>query len=233
MTFLQLVQRFRQETNYANTGPTTVLSQTGDHARAVSWVDDAYRELQNRHFWDWLRKDFTLAASSGNDTYDYTSATDVPTSTAISRFKAWAITDHRNPPLCYLTASGSNASYWLTYIPWEEFRTVYKIGNQTDAAPAHITIDPSHNIVLGPQPGDSYTITGEYHRSAQSLAADGTVPEMPTDYHMAIVYKAMEDGGYFDAADEILARALKKGRKLIRQLESVRFPTMRQSGPMA
>lgn len=233
MTFLELVQRFRQETNYSNAGPTTTVGQSGDHARAVSWVNDAWREIQNRHFWRWMRKGFTLTASSGVDTYDYTSCIDTPTSSAISRFKEWRVSDPFNPAKCYLSSAGQGAEYFLTYTDWDNFSRIYRIGTQVSGPPAFITIDPNNNLVVGPKPDDTYVITSEYHRSAQDLTADTDEPEMPNDYHMLIVYTAMEDGGMYESADEILGRAQRKGRRLMRQLEGNQLPKMRKAGPLA
>ncbi|TFH85271.1 hypothetical protein EQG41_18330 [Billgrantia azerbaijanica] len=231
MNYLALVQRLRQETNYANVGPSSVTGQTGDHARAVSWVADAYTELQNRYPWRWMRKEFTLTTSADVDTYDYTSAVDG--GNTITRFKSWHFGDIYNPPKSYLESAGVGSESRMTFLPWAHFRSIYRIGEVASGAPRFITIDPNDNIVLGPKPDAAYVITGEYHRAAQVLAANDDVPEMPSDYHMAIVYLAMEDFGLYDAATEILSRARTKGRRLTRQLERTQLPKMRMSGPMA
>lgn len=232
MNYLELVQRLRQETGYANAGPTSVAGQTGDHARSVSWIADAYTDLQNRHYWRWMRKGFTLNTSSGTDSYDYTSCIDTPTGVAISRFRRWVM-DARNPMKCYLASSGSGAEYWLTPVAWDYFRTVFQIGDQAAGAPSHITIDPNDNIVLGPTPNDTYVVVGEYHRSSQVLSDNADVPEMPSDFHMAIVYQAMEDHGLFESATEIIVRGQRKYRRMIRNLEQTQTPRMRKAGPLA
>lgn len=233
MNYLQLVQRFRQETAYSDSGPASVANPAGTHARAADWVSDAYVDIQNRHYWRWLQHRFTLTASQGSGPHAYTAAEDSETSAPIDRFRAWAIKDRWNPPKCYLQSAGHGTAYWLTYVPWEWYRTIYKIGLQSEGAPAHISIDPQDRIVLGPEPNDTYIIEGEYHRSGQVLAADGDVPEMPVDSHMLIVYTAMEDAGYFEVADEILRRSAVKGRRLMRRLEATQLPVIRKAGPMA
>jgi hypothetical protein len=157
----------------------------------------------------------------------------VPTAAAITRLKRWAVENPYNPCKCYLTSSGAGAEYWLSYIPWDAFRTTYQIGTQAEGAPAHISVDPNNNLVLGPIPDAVYTITGEYHRSSQVLAADADEPEMPSEYHMLIVYTAMEDAGFHDMAEEIIARSNIKSRRLLRQLMQTQTPRMRKAGPMA
>ena len=66
MNYLGMVQRLRQETGYSETGPSAVTGQTGMHARAVDWIADAYTEIQNRDYWRWMRKEFTLTTNSGD-----------------------------------------------------------------------------------------------------------------------------------------------------------------------
>ncbi|WP_027854698.1 hypothetical protein [Marinobacterium litorale] len=232
MNFLQLVQRYRQETGYASTGPTTVVGQTGDHAKAVDWVSSAYVELQNRLRWRWLRRRFTLTTASGTKRYVYSDCTDVVANEAIDRFREWII-DRRNQMLCYLQSSGESAEYWVTPISWEQYRQIYLIGSTPNGPPAHVAVDPSNNLVLGPTPNDVYVLSGEYHRGSQVLAADDDTPEMPSDYHMLIVYAAMMDYGYYEVANEVLGRGREKHRRLLRQLEASQAPKIRMAGPLA
>lgn len=230
MTFLELVQRFRQETGYANTGPSTVLSQSGDHARAVSWIADAYTDIQNEALWRWMRKEFSLTTTADDGEYAYSDAT--YGGSAISRFRKWHL-DPRNPMKCYLQSSGVGTEYWLTGISWDEFNTLYGVGTQVSSSPSFVSVDPADNLVLGPAPGDTYIVTGEFSQSAQVLAADSDTPEMPSDFHMLIVYRAMEDHGYFDAADEILSRGMKRYRNLMNNLRRTQGPKWRKAGAMA
>lgn len=165
------------------------------------------------------------------DEYDFTSVVDG--GSTITRFKSWHFNDIYNPPKSYLESAGVGSESRMIAVPWAYFRSIYRIGEITSGAPRFITIDPNDSIVVGPKPDAAYVITGEYNRSAQVLAANDDVPEMPDAYHMLIVYQAMEDFGLYDAATEILSRARTKGRRLMRQLEGTRMPKMRTAGPMA
>lgn len=233
MTYLELCQRFRRETGYGGDGPSAATSQAGYHLQAVEWIADAYVQIQNRTNWRWLRKEFTLNTTASDYSYAPGDCTDVDAATAIARFKSWQIKDRFNPAKCYLQSSGQGTEYPLTYIPWDSFQYIYRLGSREEGAPTHISIDPSDNLVIGPTPNDTYVITGEFNRSAQVLAADADVPEMPTDIHMLIVWTAMEDIGFYEVADEIIGRANVKRRRLMRQLETQQAPRMRKAGPMA
>lgn len=210
----------------------TVIAQTGGHARAVSWIDTAYTELQGRTRWRWLRGSFTLTTVSGQESYVNTEAIDDITSSGLTRFGEWRFKDAINLPRIYLQATGTGGEYWLTYIPWDQYQAIYRIGGITNSAPSHITISPDNKIHLGPTPDDVYVISGEYEKSAQELTLDADTPEMPSDYHMAIVYLAMEDYGFFNSAEEVLIRGKQKARRMIRRLENNQAPAMGMAGPM-
>ena len=53
-----------------------------------------------------------------------------------------------------------------------------------------------------------------YWKGLQTLAADADEPEMPADYHMLIVYRALLKYAYNIVAQEILARAGQEGMPL-------------------
>lgn len=236
-TFLELAQQLRAEVDIAGTGPTAVTAQTGDNADLVRWITQAYRDIQLRHAtrWRWLRRGFTFNTVASTSQYAYTAVTDVDAGTAIARFRAWRLDDPEDPPKIYLTSGGISGQRWLLYAPWEWFKMVYKIGsnNTQEGAPAHIAVDPQNNLHLGPIPNDTYTVTGDFHRSAQVLAANDDEPEMPEDFHDLIVYEAMKKYGYKAVAQEQLARAAAEGRRMMRQLERDQLDRISLAGPLA
>ncbi len=237
MTFLQICQSFCGECGIAGgeSVPSSVTGQTGELARGINWVKQRWKKIQNSNNsnWRWMRVGFTVNTVADDDTYASTDCTDVLTSTAIARFKRWRIQDRNDPAKIYLTSSGVGTQTWLTYLDWDDFKAIYRIGTQNSGFPAHITIDPQNNLVLGPAPNGIYTVTGDFVRSAQELSADGDTPEMPSDFHELIVYEAMQDYGYFEAAPEVLARGKELAAPLKRQLQADQLPTFRMAGPMA
>jgi hypothetical protein len=234
MNRLQIVQKLARQADIGSE-PSSTVSQTGEAKLLVEFVDDAYAEIENRHRWRWLRKSFTLATTASDDSYAYTDCTDVATSATISRFSEWRLSDSHDPPKIYHTSTGVGGERWLIYVPWNNFKMIYKIGSQNTntGAPAHITVDPDNNILIGPSPNDIYTITGDYYMSSQVLDEDGDIPEMPAQYHNLIVYRAMEKYAFLQSAQELLESARKDGRRAMRQLENNQLPRMRLAGPMA
>lgn len=235
MDFLDLCQATARECKVAggDTVPTAVTGQTGELDSIVNWVKDSWIEIQNRPNWRWGRHGFTVNTVEDDDTYAYGDVTDTTTSAVITRLSHWRLNDPRDPPKIYLTSAGVGTQNWMIWVPWEDFKSVYRIGTQNSGYPAHIAIDPQNNIVIGPKPNGIYTITGDYQRSAQTLAADDDTPEMPSQYHMLIVYEAMQRYGYTESAPEVLARGEKYAGILMRQLQNNQLPGFRLAGPLA
>ena len=238
-TFLQIAQSAAREMGIAGSTdaspvPTAVTSQTGELNKVVNWVIQSWTEIQNMHSnWKWMRRGFTVSATSGDDSYAFGDVTDDDASAVISRFGRWRYDDPEDEAKCYLTASGTGVQYWLPYQKWAYFKAVYKIGTQTDAPPIIITIDPQDNLVLGPQPDDTYTVTGDFQRSAQVLAADGDIPECPKQFHDVIFWRAVLKYGLDESAPEMIGKWDMFGKPMLRDLRNNQLPDMVLQGPMA
>jgi hypothetical protein len=227
-TYLQLCQKLRRQAgSVAGTGPVTVLSQTGQLQKIVEWTQDAWLEIQGKHDnWFWMRSSFTLNTVGGTDTYAFGAATDTRAGATITRFKRWWADDPYWRFTGFLAAGGVGAQYWLNWMPWNDFRQIYKFGNQqtVQGPPAHVTVDPDRQIVLGPIPDAVYTIRGDYQRGPQILAANGDTPDMPEAYHDLIVYRAMEKAGADSIGAEVFQRGVYEGNRMLRQLEMNQLP---------
>jgi len=236
LTYLQACVRTRQECKVSGSGPVAVTGQAGDLKKIVDYVADAYREIQNRYpNWRWLRSAFTVNTTLGDDAYAPTDCTDSRLSSAVSRFSRWILTDDYGCSnlKIYLTSSGVGGERWLSVIPWGSFRAIYKIGTQTNGPPAHATIDPQNNLVLGPKPDGVYTVTGEYQMSAQELAANSDAMEMPGQFHMLAVYLAMEKWGQDKGQTNVFNRGSFEGNRMMRQLEANQLPELCMGVPLA
>lgn len=230
-TFLELANDVRRECRIAGTGPITVLNQVGQLERVVNWVKNVWTDLQNeRTDWRWMRSDFSLQTVSGTDTYAFDAAgmTDSIDSAEISRFGRWWTEEFQ----VYLTSAGIGTRHSIPYIRWEDWRAMWLTGSVTSSYPAQASIDPRNKLRLGPAPNDIYTFTGEYQKSAQILAADDDVPEMPTQYHQIIVARAMKRYAGNNAAPEIWAYADDIEKPLVAALYADQIPEPRFGGPL-
>lgn len=228
MTFLQLCQAFVREAGIDRSGqsmPVTVAGQVGDLGSAVDWIRQAYIEIQrSKPNWAFLRGYFQLETVNGQQKYLASECTDG--GQPITRHSAWWLQDIDNPPKSYLKSAGKGAEYWLTYQPRSYFVQLYNIGNNSiqTSLPATISIDFDRKLMLGLTPNDVYVVSGEYQKSAQVLADDDDVPEMPEDFHYLIVYEALRKYGGFDVAPEVLMRAETEGAALRSSLVNDQLP---------
>lgn len=237
--FLELVQESCSECNIAglNTVPTTVVNQSGELGKFVRWGREAYNEIQNLHpDWKWQRRNFSLVVDTGGDgSYSYSEAIDIDTGSAITRFRRWLMADESNQPTGYLTASGTDASFWLNWMDYEDFRTIYLFGVQNESQPQFISVDPQNNLLVGPKPADSYTILSEYQRANQILdVTDGTdFPEMPADYHDLIKWRIVLKYALDESNQTCLNKWNTFGLPMENDLEINQLPDIYIDGPMA
>lgn len=227
MNFLALCQRTVREsgTISGDSTPSTVVGKTGRERKFIDWVSSAYTEIQNTFDdWKWLRDDYSSTISAG--TSKYTAA-----SFNLSRHSRW-ITSDGNVTM-YLTATGVSDEGELTYIEWEDWRRLYDRGTQTQGRPVHYAISPADEICFGPVPDAGYTVRGEYQKSAQILAADADIPEMPSDYHLLIVWDALLLAASFDEGGVSMQEAQRKRLDVFRALCNKQRPNPTFTGSLA
>lgn len=124
----------------------------------------------------------------------------------LDRFDSWVIDQPGYAPVSlYDPATGVSDEIELQRIDFMQWRAQFGRGAQVRARPTAYAIDRGSKLCLGQIPDKSYVIRGEYRKSAQTLVANSDVPEMPTQFHSVIVWKALEllaefDEGIFQTA---------------------------------
>ena len=235
-TFLQICKDTSRECRIAggDSVPTAVTGQTGVLDQIVNHVIQSWNKIQMKHAnWRWMRVGFTLNTVDSDDSYAYTDCTDIITSAAIARFSHWRVDDPEDRPKIYLSSSGVGTEGWLNYMDWDNFKRIYRIGTQTDAYPAHITVDPQNNLVLGPVPNGIYVVSGDFQRGPQVLAADDDEPDMPSRFHDLILWEAVKRHSILNNKPELLGQAKVNAASLWQTLELNQLPPIPIAGPMA
>lgn len=228
-TFLQLFQKAARESGVFSSVPSAVTGQTGQTLRLVNHVIDAWTWVQREHrSWRWLRTEFSSSFTSGNNEY-------TPSSLGITtRFGRWVTDDIDNGyfPFSIYLASDSDAANegLIRAIPWETWRQRWGRGTHDNQKPTEYAIDPANSVRPGPTPDDTYTVNGEYYKSAQILAANADEPECPSDYHDVIAWKALLLWAEYDEAPLHIGRALNNFRILMDQLERDQLDEIRIDG---
>jgi len=217
MTYLQLVQRLRQECSISGTGPTTTVSQTGELRRLVDWVAQAWVDIQNMNpNWTFMRSDFSFSTTTGVGEYS-------PSDASITNLSRW----HTDTLRIYNTAIGVADEQYITDWDYQSFRNTYRYGTQVDGVPCVFAVRPADRaLMFGPKPNDVFTITGEYQKTPTALSADTDVPAIDADLQMIIVWRAMMYYGMEQAAPEVIALATSGYNALMNSLIMRYLPTV-------
>ena len=230
MNFLQLANRAKSKCRISGANLTTTLSQTGEFARLVAWVNEAWMEIQlSRADWKWMRNSMTFPTVGDQATY--TLAQIESTGTGFSDFGNWELETFR----CYTTSVGTNDEMELSWIDYNAWRNTYQIGatRTTDTRPSQFTVTPALGIGLGCTPADGYTISGDYFKVATEMAADADIPALPEQFHMAIIYKVMMYYGVSEAKPEVYDEGNDSYTRMMERLELQQLPTMGMGGALA
>ena len=112
------------------------------------------------------------------------------------------------------------------------WRDLYQFGanRTTYTRPNVMSITPGKALALGPVPTSGYTIVGEYYAIPTELTLLTDIPRLPSQYHMAIVYRAMMFYGAFEAASEVFSLGQSEFNKMINRLESQYLPEIEVAG---
>lgn len=190
MTFLELFQRTASLSGTAGTTPpATTASQTGELGKIVAMVAQAWIDIQtSRRDWRWMEATFAGSITDGVASY---TAADLGIA---SRFGSWIFSTEETmaPFTIFDPAVGETDEGFLMFRPWREFQSSYQVGSFTETRPSVYSVGPDRKVYFGPTPDRTYTVGGNYRKSAQTLALDSDEPECPSDFHYAIVYKALQ-----------------------------------------
>lgn len=217
MNFLQLAQRAFMEAG-ASGRNTSVANATGEWLRFVTWTNQSWLDIQNEHngAWRWMRTTKTFQTVANQGEYDYDAS---PLS--LTDFAYWIENSFR----IYKT-SVDNENY-LQFREYNVFRDLNLIGTNrsTAAYPSEITISPSNSLILFQLPDSTdYHVSGDYQKSPTDLTLDADIPDMPTRFHMAIVWRVLIHYGGKESYPDAYSRGKELYKKLMYQLEQDQLP---------
>ena len=229
MNFLELCQNMARESGISR-NMTSVSGQTGRLADVVSWVNQAWRSIQNLHpNWNFMRAPFTVAMTAADGLYLASDCTDVRAGAPISRFGAWI----NNSLRIYRTSDGASQTTPLPYLEYDEFDLQYQMATVANGRPVCFSVRPYDNaLLIGPTPDDAFTVRGEFYRSAGTLTADGDVPEMPAQFHWAIVWRAIELYAINEESAPLIVTARSELSEIMGRLEANQLPEITFGAPL-
>jgi hypothetical protein len=231
-TFLELCQSVAAESGTMTGGESsisTVVDVTGRAAKVVRWTQQAWLDIQrSRPSWKWMTAEFEAPLVIAQGSY---SGADFSL-TRVSKF----LGDNRSRRIsAYQTSKGVSDEGFLQVIPIVDYLPVYTIGtNRTETGrPKVASIGDDGRLNIWPKPDVAHTVHGWYRRSAQNLSADADVPEMPSEFHSAIVWKALLLMGQYDEATTQYPFWNAEFRRVMVELERDQLPMIEVPGTLA
>lgn len=194
MNFLELAQECRSLSGEGGTGPADVATASGIEARIVSYVKNAWIDIQTHpKKWKWMWGRYLVSGS--------------PLQT-IANTREYVLTGVRNVRVnsfkSYLTATGVSDRQRMVWTPWQNYDARYGIVQETANRPIQVTRQPNGDLVVYPKADAVYSIEFEYFKTAQVLAANADTPDFHSDFHQLIVYEALKRYGKAEDAPEII-----------------------------
>lgn len=191
---------------------TTVINQTDEFQRVVSWIDRAVQEIEGSWLnWNFLHNfgSFSTVISQS----DYTPAQ--MNATALS------FADNR-------TFQVPADEIRLFFRPW----TRQKLNPTALVAgdPYEFTILPSKSIRFYDTPISIQTIDFEWWQKPTLMTLDASEPAIPTQYRYIIVAKALMYYAEYESSDEADYSGTRRYTPLLEQLESSELPAHQGSG---
>jgi hypothetical protein len=225
-TFLSIVQDAARESRTANPAPSTVVGVTGRQALLVGHVVSAWLMIQRaQEDWSFLKGEWNHALTINDMSY---SGADLGIAT---RFGAW-IGDRGNfrPTTLYDASIGQSDEAPITEVSYDYWRQLYDRGTHTANRPNVYAFAPDESIRFGPKPDKAYVARGEYRKGPQTLAADADVPDLPTHFHDAIVWRALVLLAQSDERADALSVATVRFAEIMHDMERALLPQFTISG---
>lgn len=206
MNRLELVRRLVYESGASGVTIGTTLNQSGDALNYVNWIDDAYLEIQGLHNWPsmWEQAALTLPASSST--------------------LAQSLGHKR-----YVKDSGRIGGYDLDYMPWDEFRLVFK--TISPGTPSVWTVRPDRSLAFNAAVSVDMQFTVERYRMPGRFTANADEPLLFQEHHMMIVWRGLMLYGGFDEAGVAYKRGASE-YALLKRLAAGDLPAMEPGEPL-
>lgn len=135
----------------------------------------------------------------------------------------------------YSAYSGFRGETPMGVRDYDEYRDAWLFGAQrtTYTRPMIVAKAPDNTLVTGPVAAVGYTLVGDYFRIPSEMVAATDTPSLPSQYHWAIIYKAMMKYGASEAAPEVYDDGEQSFRQIIRTIIQTEARRPRLAGALA
>ena len=226
--FLQLCQRTLIEcgvTSDTANNITTVANQSGEVARIIDYVREAYTMIQNKHpySWVWLWHETSQLLPPGGRIFS-------PKNDWGLKVLKWDSESFK----MYITANGVASEYFINWWDdWRLFNQAFNRGVIPITQPNVIVERPDKSLQFDTYLQVPYTLTAQYYSSAEILVEDLDVPSMPEQYFLSIVWLAtMTYAKYEEAGVLFNTTANTQYAAIMSQMEQTELPQITIGGAL-
>jgi hypothetical protein len=190
MTFLELVKQAWTEASQSGSGPASVKGMSGQQAKFVNWVQDAWLQIQSEsNEWSFLKANKICSLIPGQESYDA---------------KSIELADLLKPLAAFIRVDGGWAplNLEISFASSGEFLRV----NKGPGRPC--TVYFSNNaFTFDTIPDASYQLNIYYKRRPQELTENTDTPYCDKAYHRTIMWHAVKTYASDDDDKNLYQRA--------------------------
>jgi hypothetical protein len=221
MNFLQICQRVRSETGVSGDGPANVAGQVGIYKKIVDWVQAAHEEIQLRSTnwrFDWA--EHSVALVNGTEKY-------LPSDVWSLNERSW---DY-DSLYVYKTSEGPQSRTFLSRVDYNTYRQMRLPA--VSGTPIYVSMSPDKALNFYPIPSDGVMFVGDYYKDPMVMVNSTDTPRMPSDYHMAIVWRAVMHWSASEENPALFQTASANYRSLMLKMETTELDGPMEAEPLA
>jgi hypothetical protein len=202
-TWLQLSQALRREAGVQGDGPSAVTNQTGMYDNLVSWIQQAAVDVESLHDnWRFMHGFYQIT----------------PTVTATRDYTITAVPKRIEPNS--VVATLGSVKHEVTFLDWSLFQEKYRTYvPAADQPPAVCTLTPAGALRFADYTTAGYTIDFEYVKRPVKMTLAADTPNIPEEFELITVYRALMDYGLFYNAPEAVQHGQIRYEDLLARLK--------------
>lgn len=170
---------------------STTVGQSGEFLKLVRWTQRAWEEIQVEQPWCFRWVPFSQALTASTRVFDLFGA---------SYLNVTGAKLQTDPLVLEHPTTGQKKR--MDFLHYRLFLDLFADADTTtvEGWPTSVTQRPDYQIEFDNTLDEAYILTGAYISAPQELTADSDVPDMPEQYHQAILYRALKKYAEFEEA---------------------------------
>jgi hypothetical protein len=230
MNFLDICRNVAERCSITGTVAGTV-GQTGDHARVVRKVNEAWMEIQGASdLWRFMRQRFQFNTVANKADYPVSLVTENIKAGGLPYIRRYLF-DTRSVA-CWPVGNKAGRTF-LGLWDFHDYEDAFVYGVTQPGAPSVFSVDEDNTIWLGSVPNDVYTISGTLQLAATPLVSPNDVPLMPEEHHSLIEHLATMKIAMDDNLPEVFSGAQMAYTPAYQLLERAQKDQYEFGGPLA